>query len=388
MSEGAQVIAFPGAGDEEWSAEGQPWIRESRRDAPGLDSLFVWAYRMRASRVWFQSGERAGIRLHGRNRFVTKEIVDEGQMAQIANHLYGADGTARLQNGSDFDVSYEVPLGRRDRLRFRINATPTRTSRGVAANIVVRPIPDLPPSLDEQLVEQGIRDAFSPRDGMVIVSGATGSGKSTLIAGMTVATLLDADAHSHIVEAAAPIEFLLDRVRSPSSTINQTEIGRDLKDFPSFIRGCMRREPTHIIVGECRDGETMAAAVQAAISGHVLITTIHANDVPLTMQRIASLCPPAERANLISAVAQSLRLVINQRLVPSTDGRRTALREYLAFDAPLRARFLETDPDDWPALTRRAVEEQGQSYRAAIARALEQSRISETVASRELREVA
>ena len=126
----------------------------------------------------------------------------------------------------------------------------------------------------------------------------------------------------------------------------------------------MRREPTDIIVGECRDSETMDAAIQAAISGHVLTTTIHANDVPLTMQRIASLCPPAERDNLISAVAQSLRLVINQRLARSTDGRRTALREFLGLRcraarrsscAPIRASGRQ--------LTRRAVDEQGQSYR-------------------------
>ena len=140
------------------------------------------------------------------------------------------------------------------------------------------------------------------------------------------------------------MEFLLERVRGPSSTINQTEIPRDLPSFAAFVRGAMRSEPTDIIVGECRDSETMDAAVQAAISGHVLTTTVHANDVALTMQRIASLCPPAERDNLISAVAQSLRLIINQRLAPSNDGRRTALREYLVFDAdapravsPLRA---------------------------------------------------
>ena len=139
----------------------------------------------------------------------------------------------------------------------------------------------------------------------------------------------------------------------------------------------MRREPTDIIVGECRDSETMGAAIQAAISGHVLTTTVHANDVALTMQRIASLCPPAERENLSRAVAQSLRLVINQRLARSTDGRRTALREFLVFDAALRGAFLRTDPSDWPALTRRAVEEQGQSYRAAIEARAGSGRITE-----------
>jgi defect-in-organelle-trafficking protein DotB len=236
-------------------------------------------------------------------------------------------------------------------------------------------------------VEPGILDAYRPRQGMVIVSGATGSGKSTLIAGMTVAKLLDPEGNFNMVEGAAPVEFLLERVRGPSSTINQTEIPRDLPTFAAFVRGAMRREPTDIIVGECRDSETMDAAIQAAISGHVLTTTVHANDVALTMQRIASLCPPAERENLVSAVAQSLRLVINQRLARSTDGRRTALREFLVFDAGLRGAFLGAEPSEWPALTRRAVEEQGQSYRAAIERALEAGRISEQTAAHEMRQV-
>jgi len=119
----------------------------------------------------------------------------------------------------------------------------------------------------------------------------------------------------------------------------------------------------------------------------VLTTTIHANDVALTMQRIASLCPPGERDNLISAVAQSLRLVINQRLARSADGKRTALREYLVFDAALRGKFLRTDPGEWPALTRRAVEEQGQPYSAAIERALHDGRICDQTAAYELRQV-
>ncbi len=265
--------------------------------------------------------------------------------------------------------------------------TPTRTSRRDGSNLVLRPIPDLPPPLTEQGVEPGILELYRPRQGMVIVSGATGSGKSTLIAGMTVEKLMDPEGHYNIVEGAAPVEFLLERVRGVSSTINQTEIPRDLPSFAAFIRGAMRREPTDIIVGECRDSETMDAAIQAAISGHVLTTTIHASDVALTMQRIASLCPPGERENLISAVARSLRLVINQRLARATDGKRTALREYLVFDAGLRGQFLKTTPGEWPALTRRAVDKQGQPYRTAIERALEEGRISEETASHELRQV-
>lgn len=370
-----------------WPGEGGLWVAEPRKSAPGLDSLLAWAYDLGASRVAFQTSHPVWVRLHGRNIRATERSLDEGDLAQITNHLYGADGTARLQGGQDFDVSYEVARSRAERLRFRLNATPTRTSRREGANIVLRPIPDRVPSLAAQLVEPAIMEAFRPSQGMVIVSGATGSGKSTLIAGFTAAMLEDPEGHYNIVEGAAPIEYMFDRVRSPSSTINQTEIPRDLPSFEAFIRGCMRREPTDIIVGECRDSLTMTAAVQAAISGHVLRTTLHADDLPLTMQRIPGLCPAAERDNLLSAIAQSMRLMINQRLAPATHGGRTALREFLVFDAKLRTKFLETDPDEWPMLTRQAVEEQGQSFRVAIRDALAAGRITEETAARELRKL-
>jgi len=369
----------------DWRDHGMRWVAEPRRYAPGLDSLLSWAYRLGASRIAFQTGHTPAIRVHGRNRRVGDYPLDEAEIAQIVNHLYGADGSARLQGAGEFDVSYEIAVSRTERLRFRLNATATRTSRREGANIVLRPIPDMPPSLEAQLVEPAIMEAYRPREGMVIVSGATGSGKSTLIAGMTVAKLHDPDGHYNIVEGAAPIEFLLDRVKSPWSTMNQTEIPRDLSTFEAFIRGCMRREPTDIIVGECRDAATMAAAIHAAISGHVLTTTVHANDVALTMQRIVSLCPPGERENLVSAVAQSLRLVINQRLAFSTDGKRTALREFLVFDKDLRTQFLETDPRSWPSLTRKAVEEHGQPFQLAIKNALKDGRISNRTALEELR---
>ncbi len=363
------------------------WVEEPRKSAPALDSLLIWAFRQGASRIAFQTGHPVWIGIHGRNYKVTPADIDQFEMSQIVNHLYGADGMARLQGGSDFDTAYAIQIDRSTRLRFRLNGTSTRTARRDGGNVVLRPIPDLPPSLEDQRVEPGILEGLRPRQGLAIVSGATGSGKSTLIAGVVVAKLLDPLGHYNIIEGAAPVEFLLERVRGVSSTINQSEIPRDLPSFAAFVRGAMRREPTDIVVGECRDTETMAAAVQAAISGHVVTTTIHANDVALTMQRIASLCPADERDNLISAVAQSLRIVVNQRLAPSTDGKRTALREFLVFDAALRTRFLHTPPEEWPAITRAAVETQGQSFRAAVAKALAEGRISEETAAHELREI-
>ncbi len=377
--------ADPPPAQHAWPEEGLRWVAVPRKSAPGLDALLRWAFELGASRIAFSTGKPVKLRVHGRNHFVTRGALDEREVADVTNHLYGSDGIARLQNGSDFDVAYEIAVDRTTRLRFRLNATPTRTSRHFGVNIVLRPIADMPTTLAEQHVEAGILGACRPKNGMVLVGGGVGSGKSTLIAGMTVAKLLDPDEHYDIVEAAAPIEFLLERIQGPSSSIDQTEIPRDLPTFEAFIRGCWRREPTDIIVGECRDGPTMAAAVNAAMAGSALTTTIHVNSVKLTVQRVISLLPADERANLVNALGQSLRLVINQRLAPSTDGRRTALREFLVFDAALRRKMQAADPSEWPDLAQRALDGQGQSYPAAIQAALEQGRITEQTAAAELK---
>ena len=377
--------ADPPPAQHAWPEEGLRWVAVPRKSAPGLDALLRWAFELGASRIAFSTGKPVKLRVHGRNYFVTRGALDEREVADVTNHLYGSDGIARLQNGSDFDVAYEIAVDRTTRLRFRLNATPTRTSRHFGVNIVLRPIADMPATLAEQHVEAGILGACRPKNGMVLVGGAVGSGKSTLIAGMTVAKLLDPQGHYDIVEGAAPFEFLLEQVKSPSSSIDQTEIPRDLPTFEAFIRGCWRREPTDIIVGECRDGPTMAAAVNAAMAGSALTTTIHVNSVKLTVQRVISLLPADERANLVNALGQSLRLVINQRLAPSTDGGRTALREFLVFDAALRRKMQAADPSEWPDLAQRALDGQGQSYPAAIQAALEQGRITEQTAAAELK---
>ena len=93
-----------------WPGEGLSWVTEARKDAPGLDSLLIWAFERHASRVAFQTSHPVWVRVHGRNQRATLSTLDEAQIAQIANHLYGADGTARLQGGSDFDVSYAIPI--------------------------------------------------------------------------------------------------------------------------------------------------------------------------------------------------------------------------------------------------------------------------------------
>ena len=376
-------------GSDAWDGEGERWVAEPRKHAPGLDSLLSWAYRIGASRIAFQTGasglgqgSRPQSHRDARRRWTRPSSRRSSTISMAPTAWRGCRAATTSTS------AYEIAVSRTERLRFRLNATPTRTSRRDGGNIVLAADPRHAAVARGAARRTGILDAYRPREGMVIVSGATGSGKSTLIAGMTVAKLQTRMDNYNIVEGAAPIEFLLERVRSPSSTINQTEIPRDLPTFAAFIRGCMRREPTDIIVGECRDSETMDAAIQAAISGPCAdhddprqrrAADDAAHREPLSAGRAGK---PDQRGRAVAAAGH--------QSAPG-DARRTAsarrCANFWSSTAALRTQFLETDPSQWPSLTRRAVEEQGQSYKVAIENALGAGRITKETAAYELREI-
>ncbi len=359
-----------------WPGEGAVFSRDT------LDSLFEWAFRLGASDIRIETHKPVFVQLHGRMRQVTRRTFTEREVEAAVNRLYGAEGVARLKRGEDFDVSYEVQPDRRTRFRFRVNATAVLAHGDDGGAVVARALPVRSRPLSEQNVEPEIIQACMPRTGLVFIAGGTGNGKSTLQAGITRERLVDPDSHVAILEYSSPIEFTFDDVEGTTATISQSEIPRHLPSFEAGIRNAMRRAGDVIIIGECRDGETMAAAAQAALTDHAVYSTIHAGTLSETVQRIVSLCPLEERGALTVAVAQTLRLIVNQRLVPSLDGTRTALREFLVFDRPMRRKLADTNPDRWPALVEDMLaERRGQSFERAIQRALAKGCISEATAA-------
>lgn len=373
------VVAF-----DRWPHEGRvdyPWVADVRKCAPGLDDLLKWAHRQGASRIDFKTGHRTTIKVHGVGRYVTATPMKPQDVDDIVRHVYGNDGPANIQVNKQIDTAYSVRLGRTESLRFRLNISPIVNLQGVGTQIIMRPFAPRPASLDDQLVEEEIRATNDLPSGMVFVGGSTGSGKSTLQFGLAEAKLLDPRYSCDMATGEEPIEFLLDYLKPPhGSRISQTEIRPPNMTFGSFVRGCMRREMTDLIVGECRDGDTMDAAINCAMTGGKLMTTIHADDVPLMIQRAISLCPRAERDNLVSALAQSLRFVMNQRLLPRKGGGRVAIREFVTFDRALRRKLLTQDADTWPELIRQTVDHDGQSFATAIRIRLEQGHITEETA--------
>ena len=202
--------------------------------------------------------------------------------------------------------------------RFRVNAFRGRGSAGM----VLRLVPAQPRTLSElNLPEVLGKLALEPR-GLVLVTGPTGCGKSTTLAAM-IDRINDSRA-VHILTIEDPIEVLhTDKVAS----VNQRELSTDTADFKSALRAAMRQDPDVILIGEMRDRETVAAALAAAETGHFVMSTLHTTDATETINRIVDFFPPFEQKQVRLSLAQSLKGVICQRLVPDLRGGRTVVME-------------------------------------------------------------
>jgi twitching motility protein PilT len=218
------------------------------------------------------------------------------------------DAAHRLAHTGSTDISYSLP----SRTRFRVNVFQQRGTY----SIVMRVIPTEIPTLDALDLPQQLSDITELRNGIVLVTGPTGSGKSTTLA--AVINLINQKQQYHIVTIEDPIEFLHSH---KNSTINQREVGSDAKDFPSALRAALRQAPKVILIGEMRDYETTEIAMEAAETGHLVLSTLHTIDASKTVDRIIGLYPKNEEQVIRTRLAQTFRFIVSQRLVPRVGGR-------------------------------------------------------------------
>ncbi|MDH3976485.1 MAG: PilT/PilU family type 4a pilus ATPase [Deltaproteobacteria bacterium] len=214
------------------------------------------------------------------------------------------------------DLSYALPT----RGRFRVNIF---TQRG-SYSIVLRVIPTSIPSVEELKLPQTLKDICKEKNGLVLVTGPTGSGKSTTMASLI--DMINAHYSYHIITIEDPIEFLH---RHKKSTINQRELGSDTSTFKSALRAALRQAPKVILVGEMRDRETIEIALEAGETGHLVISTLHTIDAPKTIDRIIGVFPKNEEAAIRRRLASAIKWVVSQRLVPEEGGGRIACVEIL-----------------------------------------------------------
>ena len=257
-------------------------------------------------------------------------------MSDIINTLYGPNGTTQIQRGEDLDTHFEVRPNRHERYRHRVNAVGCYVAGQQGIQITIRTIPSRPPSLESLGVPPEIMDSCSPQEGVIYVTGATGSGKSTLLAAMIKKMAETPDSHRKILTYEAPIEFVYDGLNMPTSIVSQSEIPKHLPSFSDGVRNALRRKPHLILVGESRDAETISAVVEAALTGHPVYTTLHSNGVAESIRRLVGSFSKEERAGRTIDIIETCRLIIWQRLAPTIDGKRVALREYLVFNEKVK----------------------------------------------------
>ncbi|HEX5706216.1 MAG TPA: PilT/PilU family type 4a pilus ATPase [Pyrinomonadaceae bacterium] len=218
------------------------------------------------------------------------------------------EAAQRLIHTGSSDLSYSLP----SRTRFRVNIFQQRGTY----SIVMRVIPTRVPSLESLELPEQLADISELRNGIVMVTGPTGAGKSSTLA--AVIDLINQRHQFHIVTIEDPIEFLH---AHKSSTINQREIGTDAKDFPSALRAALRQAPKVILIGEMRDYETTEIALEAAETGHLVLSTLHTIDASKTVDRLIGLYPKNEEQVIRTRLAQTFRYIVSQRLIPRADGR-------------------------------------------------------------------
>ncbi len=239
------------------------------------------------------------------------------------------DAAERLARTGTADLSYSLP----SRARFRVNIF---QQRGVYS-IVMRVIPTDIPSVKSLQLPAQLSEISELRNGLVLVTGPTGSGKSS-----TQAAIIDAineKKHYHVVTIEDPIEYLHSH---KNSTINQREVGNDTKDFPSALRAALRQAPKVILIGEMRDFETTEIALEAAETGHLVLSTLHTIDAAKTVDRIIGLYPKNEEQVIRTRLAQTFRYIVSQRLIPRADGRGRVAAVEILRSSPRTREYVET----------------------------------------------
>lgn len=289
-----------------------------------LDKLLAFAAQKDASDIHLSAASPPILRIHGRLRRLENTPLSSDSLRTLFDEILTEKQKQTLKENLEIDFAYAVP----GVARFRTNLF--FQLRGEAA--AFRTIPDRVRSLEELKVPQGIHAFCRLKQGMVLVTGPTGSGKSTTLAAMI--DLINRERREHILTVEDPIEYVH---RSKNCLINQRELGEHTHSFSNALRSALREDPDVILVGEMRDLETISLALTAAETGHLVFATLHTMSAAETVNRIVDVFPPEQQQQIRAMFANTVEGVVAQRLLPTKDGNgRVAVHEILTATAAVR----------------------------------------------------
>jgi twitching motility protein PilT len=290
-----------------------------------IDELLELMVGRGASDLHITVGTPPAIRVRGHvSRLDEYSALDPDTTRTLLYQILSTEQQKRFEVNRQLDFSHSIP----GVARFRVNVYMQRESVGAAFRV----IPDQIKTLEELQLPTSLAQLAQKPRGLVLVTGPTGSGKSTTLAAMI--DEVNRTRHEHILTIEDPIEFVH---RHKSCIVNQREIGVDAVGFGEALRGALRQDPDVILVGEMRDLETIAIALTAAETGHLVLGTLHTQSAASTIDRIIDVFPAEQQEQVRIQIASSLQGVITQALLPTADGQgRVAALEILLPDDAVR----------------------------------------------------
>jgi twitching motility protein PilT len=301
-----------------------------------LNGLLTRAVELGATDVHLKIGQPPICRIDGDLMpMEDHEPLDDGALAAVLE-IVGRRSPEKLRafhDSGDLDLAYQDGL----LPRFRVNAYRQRS----ATSFAFRVIPKTVPSFEQLNMPIGVKNLADEHRGLILVTGATGSGKTTTLAAMI--DYMNRTRRQHILTIEDPIEILhTDR----GCIINQREVGLDTESFGQALRRALRQDPDTILIGELRDAETAQTALQAAESGHLVLSTLHTIDAAETVGRMIEFFPPEKQEVIRAIMAGVLRGVVSQRLLPKVDGGRVAAVEVMVNNARIADLIREGHADE------------------------------------------
>ncbi|EON92675.1 Tfp pilus assembly protein, ATPase PilU [Marinobacter lipolyticus SM19] len=330
----------------------------------GFDDYLKVLAKNDGSDLYLSTGAPPCAKFHGTLKPIDRTPLVPGAIKEIAYQIMDDEQVSEFEQELEMNLAYSI----RNVGRFRVNIFRQRNEISIVARNIVTEIPNA----DDLGLPPVLKDVMMTKRGLVLFVGATGSGKST-----SLAALIDyrnSNSSGHIITIEDPVEYIH---RHKKCIVNQREVGVDTRSFHKALKNTLRQAPDVILIGEIRDRETMEHALAFAETGHLCISTLHANNANQALDRIINFFPEERRPQLLMDLAMNLKAFVSQRLVPTVDKKRCAAIEILLGTPTISELILRGELDSIKEIMEKSANIGMQTFDLALFNLWKEGKISE-----------